>query len=385
MSLYYFVDLEAKRLGLRGLSKEQLPNIRGMIGKIYLLSPVALITVLLVLRLPPQHSVVASLSLALIAAAWALEGKLSYKVSYTISILLIGLIAYLAGMNLRATVYFTGIFFLILSVLLILSREYRMFAMVILDSVEQAVRNSVPVFMAAALAGVVQGSLTLTGLSTILGQRLVEFAHNNIYLLLLLIGMLSILVGMGVPTTANYVITSLIGASAIVMAATSVLALAEKAAVLGAHMFVFYYGILADLTPPVALAAFAGATVARADFWKTAVNATRFGFTKYVLPFVFAVNPAMLVLPVLEGYMGVSDFVWSLITITAVVITASAGFAGYLGGPIMSRAWRVILAVTGIIAVSGNKYAVALALVITLATYIMARRGGVGKTPSNSQ
>jgi len=374
MSLYYFVDLEAKRLGLKGLSKEQLPNVRAMLGKIYLLSPIVLITALLVLRLPPQHSVVASLSLALIAAAWALEGKLSYKIAYTISIIIIGLIAYFAGMNIRATVYFTGMFFLILSVLLILTPEYRKFAHVILDSVEQAVRNSVPVFMAAALAGVVQGSLTLTGLSTMLGQRLVEFAHNNIYILLVLIGMLSILVGMGVPTTANYVITSLIGASAVVIAATSMLGLPEKAAILGAHMFVFYYGILADLTPPVALAAFAGATVARSDFWKTAVNATRFGFTKYVLPFVFAVNPAMLVIPVLEGYMSVTDFLWSLVTITAVVITASAGFAGYFGGPIKNKAWRIALSIIGIIAVTGNKYLVGLAFALSIATYIIAKK-----------
>lgn len=374
LSLYYFVDLEAKRLGLRGLSKEELPNVKALMGKIYLLSPVILITLLLVLRLPPQHSVVASLSLALLSAAWAMEGKLSFKISYTIALIIIGLIAWMAGMNLRAAVYFTGMFFLILSMLFIFTKNYRGFGQVIIDSIEQAVRNSVPVFMAAALAGIVQGSLTLTGLSTRLGETLVNIAHNNIYILLILIGLLSILVGMGVPTTANYVITSLLGAAAIVKAATTMLGLPVKAAVLGAHMFVFYYGILADLTPPVALAAFAGATVARADFWKTAVNATRFGFTKYVLPFVFAVNPAMLVIPVLEGYMTLGDFAWSIVTITAVVVTASAGFAGYFGGHIKSKAWRIILSIIGILAVTGNPYLVATAYALVIATYIYNRR-----------
>ena len=375
-SLYYFVDLEAKRLGLRGLPREELPDPRRLARKLYLLSPVVLITILLVIRLPPQHSVVASLSLALIAAAWAME-KRRFSLAYTLAFIALGAVAFASGMKPRAAIYFTGMAFLVLSLALILVKAYRRFSLVIVESIEQAVRSSVPVFMAAALAGIVQGSLTLTGLSTSLGQRLVDFAQGNIYLLLILIGLLSILVGMGVPTTANYVITSLIGASAIVTAATTTLGLPEKAAVLGAHMFVFYYGILADLTPPVALAAFAGATVARADFWKTAVNATRFGFTKYVLPFVFAVNPAMLVLPVLEGYMTPWDFAWSIITITAVVVAASAGFAGYLGGHIKSRELRIALALVGIVAVTGNPLLVLLAIAASIAVYAYNRYKGL--------
>ena len=374
MSLYYFVDLEAKRLGLRGLSKEELPDVKKLYGKLYLLSPVILITLLLVLKLPPQHSVVASLSLALISAAWALGYDKLFNTAYTLALIIIGAIAYAAGMNLRATVYFTGMFFLLLSLLLVFTKNYRDFGTVIIKSIEQAVRNSVPVFMAAALAGIVQGSLTLTGLSTFLGDKLISIAHNNIYILMILIGLLSILVGMGVPTTANYVITSLIGAAAIATAAKVMLGIPWPAALLAAHMFVFYYGILADLTPPVALAAFAGATVARADFWKTAVNATRFGFTKYVLPFVFVVNPAMLVLPVLEGHMTWLDFAWSLITITAVIVAASAGFAGYMGGRIESKYWRIILAIIGILAVTGDWYLVLAAYIAVIATYLYNKR-----------
>ncbi len=374
MSLYYFVDLEAKRLGLRGLSKEELPDVKKLYGKLYLLSPVILITLLLVLKLPPQHSVVASLSLALISAAWALGYDKLFNTAYTLALIIIGAIAYAAGMNLRAAVYFTGMFFLLLSLLLVFTKNYRDFGTVIIKSIEQAVRNSVPVFMAAALAGIVQGSLTLTGLSTFLGDKLISIAHNNIYILMILIGLLSILVGMGVPTTANYVITSLIGAAAIATAAKVMLGIPWPAALLAAHMFVFYYGILADLTPPVALAAFAGATVARADFWKTAVNATRFGFTKYVLPFVFVVNPAMLVLPVLEGHMTWLDFAWSLITITAVIVAASAGFAGYMGGRIESKYWRIILAIIGILAVTGDWYLVLAAYIAVIATYLYNKR-----------
>ncbi len=375
LSLYYFVDLEAKRLGLRGLSEEELPDPRPLYRKLYLLAPVAVITALLVLRLPPQHSVVASLSIALVVAIWASNKSLNWKIAYTLALIILAAISMAVGMNRLAAIYFTGIAFLLITAALIVWRDHRDVALIIYESIEQAVRNSIPVFMAAALAGIVQGSLTLTGLSTTLGEKLIDIAHGNIYLLLLFAGLLSILVGMGVPTTANYVITSLLSASAIVAAATSILGLPKAAATLGAHMFVFYYGILADLTPPVALAAFAGATVARADFWKTAVNATRFGFTKYVLPFVFAVNPAMLVIPVLEGEMTVQQYIWSIVTIAAVIIAASAGFAGYFGGPIRSRELRILLAVIGILAVTGKPLFVIAAFIASAVTYLLAKTG----------
>ena len=374
-SLYYFVDLEAKRRGLRGLPESELPKKGPLLRKLYLLLPVIVITLLLVMHLPPQHSVVASLSVALVVALWATRAPVSTKVAYTIAFLIALAIPFAVGMKPLAAVYFAGISFLILSSLLVFTRGLKRFGQVIFASVEQAARNTIPVFMAAALAGVVQGALTGTGLSNTLGFKFIELAHNNIYLLLLFAGIISIIVGMGVPTTANYVITSLLSASAIITVATTVLGIPKSAAALGAHMFVFYYGILADLTPPVALAAFAGATVARADFWKTAVNATRFGFAKYVLPFVFAVNPAMLIIPVLEGNATWVQFAWSIITVTAVIIAASAGFAGYLGGPIRSRVTRVLLVLIGIIAITGKAPLVLVAYALSAIVYVLARRG----------
>jgi TRAP transporter 4TM/12TM fusion protein len=384
LSLYFQIDLEAKRRGLRGLPPEQLPARGPLLRKSYLLLPLIAITVLLVLRLPPQHSVVASLSTALVVALWAMDVPLSMKVSYTIALGILLAVAYLVGMKMLAAIYFTGITFLLASALLVFTRTYRHFGLVLFRSIEQAVRNSIPVFMAAALAGVVQGTLTGTGLSTVLGEKLVAISHGQIYLLLAFAGLLSILVGMGVPTTANYVITSLLSAGAIVKAATRILHLAPAAAALGAHMFVFYYGILADLTPPVALAAFAGATVARADFWKTAVNATRFGFAKYILPFVFAVNPALLIIPILESpkYVAMgfdpltwADFAWALATVAAVLVAASAAFAGYLGGPINNRYWRALLVIVGVAAVTGKWPLVLAALVLAGITYPLSKRG----------
>ncbi len=354
-SLYYFVDLEAKRRGLLGLPPEMLPDARKLARKLYLFFPVIMITVLLVMRLEPHYCAIASLGAALVVGIWAMERfSLSTKVSYTLAFIILLIISALVYPRLITALYFSGVLFIMLTALLVFTKKHRDLGMIVFKSIENAVRSSIPVFMAAALAGVVQGVLTGTGLSSTLGFKFISIAHNNIYLLLLLAGILSIIVGMGVPTTANYVITSLLSAGAITMAAVTMLHLVQKTAMLGAHMFVFYYGILADLTPPVALAAFAGATVARADFWKTAVNATRFGFAKYVLPFVFAVNPAMLILPIIEGNMTVFQLFWSIFSVVAVIIAASAGFAGYLGGRIDSAALRLVLVIVGILAIFSN-------------------------------
>ncbi len=374
-SLYYFVDIEAKRRGLKGFREAEVPELRPLLGKLYLFSPIVLLTILLVMRLAPAHAVVASLSVALLAAAWASNASLPSKIAYTLALGVVLGVALASGMTLLGAIYFTGISFIFISIALLATRSFRGLAKALLEAIEDSVRNGVPVFTAAALAGVIQGAITGTGLSGYLGEKLIEVAHGNLYLLLVFAGIISIVVGMGVPTTANYVITSLLSAAAIASAATSLLGVDEMTALLAAHMFVFYYGILADVTPPVALAAFAGATVARADFWRTAVNATKMAFAKYVLPFVFVVQPGLLVLPIIEGRVGVESLVWGLLSTGAVVIAVSAGFAGYLGGHIRVKALRVALVVLGIAAISTNPYAVAAAYIASAAVYLLARPG----------
>lgn len=374
-SLYYFVDIEAKRRGLRGLREAEVPELKPLLGKLYLFSPIVLLTILLVMRLAPAHAVVASLSVALLAAAWASGAPLPSKIAYTLALGLVLGIALTSGMTLLGAIYFTGISFIFVSIALLATKSFRNLARALLEAIEDSVRNGVPVFTAAALAGVIQGAITGTGLSGYLGEKLIEIAHGNLYLLLVFAGLISIVVGMGVPTTANYVITSLLSVAAIASAATSLLGVDELTALLAAHMFVFYYGILADVTPPVALAAFAGATVARADFWRTAVNATRMAFAKYVLPFVFVVQPGLLILPIIEGRVGPESLVWGLLSTGAVVIAASAGFAGYLGGHIKLKPVRAALVILGIAAISTNTYAVAAAYIASAVVYILARMG----------
>jgi len=157
----------------------------------------------------------------------------------------------------------------------------------VIGSIDRTGRASIGVFLAAASAGVIQGVPTYTGLANTLGAKLVELAAENLLILLVFTMLISLVLGMGVLTIANYIITSTIVVPAIVMAAPAMAAaLGIDALYLTAYMFVFYFGILADVTPPLALAVYAGATLARSHFWKTALNATKCALAGYVIPYI---------------------------------------------------------------------------------------------------
>ena len=141
------------------------------------------------------------------------------------------------------------------------------------------------VCLACALAGIIAGVVTLTSLGSTLLDVIVPIAQNNLFLALFLTMICCIVLGMGVPTTANYLIMATITAPILVKMGIPVLA---------AHMFVFYFGIVADITPPVALAAYAGSAIAGSNPLKKGVTATRLAIAAFVIPYIFAFNPKML-------------------------------------------------------------------------------------------
>jgi len=141
------------------------------------------------------------------------------------------------------------------------------------------------VSLACALAGIIAGVVTLTSLGSTLLDVIVPIAQNNLFLALFLTMICCIVLGMGVPTTANYLIMATITAPILTEMGLPLLA---------AHMFVFYFGIVADITPPVALAAYAGSAIAGSNPLKTGVNATRLAITAFIIPYIFAYNPKML-------------------------------------------------------------------------------------------
>jgi len=283
--LYYFgvwsgVHYEAKKLGLRGLKREDLPKLKTiLLERGHLIIPLIAIVYLLITGFTPMK-----------AALWAI------------------ILSILSSMIRKST---------------------RIKPIEIIKGLEAGARGALGVIAATACAGIIIGVVTLTGLGLKLGSVLVDIANGNLVITLFFTMITSILLGMGVPTTANYVITSTIAAPAIVMI------LAQKAGLdpnqvapayilLPAHMFAFYFGIIADVTPPVALAAFAGAGIAKANPMKTGINATKLAIAAFLVPYIFVLNPQMLLFNVTPV-----GLIWMLVTSLIGITAVSAGVSAW--------------------------------------------------------
>src|SRR5690606_7132896 len=234
--IFIAVHYEAKRLGLKGIPRDQLPSVWSVIrerGHLFL--PLVAIIVLLVQGNTPMKAAFYGIVLAVVAA--------------------------------------------------MIHPSTRMSLRDIIAALEQGARAALGVVMATAAAGIIIGVITLTGLGLKLASGLVSLAQGQLFLTLFFTMIASLILGMGSPTTANYVITSTIAAPALLQLGLPVLV---------AHMFVFYFGILADITPPVALAAYAGAGIAGAQPMKTGVTATRIAVAAFLIPYI----PSMLFIDV---------------------------------------------------------------------------------------
>ncbi|MGB9840571.1 TRAP transporter permease [Thermovenabulum sp.] len=270
--LYYFgvwtgVHLEAKRLGLRGLSKEELPKFKEIVlERGHLIIPLVAIVYLLVTGFTPMKAALYAIFLSIISA--------------------------------------------------MLRKNTRISLTDIINGLEQGARSALGVIAATACAGIIIGVVTLTGLGLKLGTSLVDLANGKLFLTLFFTMITSLILGMGVPTTANYVITSTIAAPALLMLNVPVLA---------AHMFAFYFGIIADVTPPVALAAFAGAGIAKANPLKTGLNASKLAIAAFLVPYIFVYNPALLLINVQP-----LEIIWIIITSIIGIVGVSSAVSGYL-------------------------------------------------------
>ena len=358
--VYLFIDLETKRLGLKGMPREKFAPLRYFIRKLYILLPIAVITVALIWGIPPHISAISSLGIA-IWVAWiskdSIKGheglyvatvlvstvlmftgrEVAIPVTILLVLLTLGLLA--LGFTKKFVEFNEKFYITLLFILFIALTKYlgmrkeqillmsgvmgigfslivgyisksedgkRMYSATY-ESMIDAGKTSTSVMLAAASAGLIQGVLTMTGLVTKLGYRLVDLTAGNLWLLLLLTMVFSLILGMGVPTTANYIITSLVAAPAIYNAvlglqpySSPVPGFTTPIALLAAHFFVFYFGILADVTPPVALASYAGSALAGGDFWKTAINAVKYALAGYIGPYIYFTHPEMFLITVQE-------------------------------------------------------------------------------------
>ncbi|WP_114313458.1 TRAP transporter permease [Thermus caldifontis] len=287
-TLFITVHLEALQLGLKGVPRSELPPVGPILrsGFHYLLPLLYLIYALVALRLTPERAALNTIFLMLVLLL-AQEVWRAYRSG--------------AGLGFG------------------LLRGGRL----ILEGLEAGARGMVGIALATASAGVIVGIVTMTGIGFGLTDIVERLSGGNLILVLLLAQLTSLLLGMGLPTTANYIVM----ASLVVPV---VLQLSEKAGYavppVAAHMFVFYFGIMADSTPPVALAAYAASAIAKSDFWKTAVQGFVYELRTALLAYMFFFSPKLLLL----GVESLGEGVWIVLSALLGMTAFSASLVGFL-------------------------------------------------------
>ena len=261
--IFVAVHLEAKKLGLKGIPRNELPKFSKLLSKIYLLLP-------------------------LVVLVW------------------------LVTTGTRTMAYSATIAILVAIVVSIIDRDDPITFGRILEALEAGGKGTITVAVACSMAGVISGCITATGLASKMISAVVSISSSVTVIdptmvALFLTMICCIILGMGVPTTANYCIMASTCAPILITIGVPKIA---------AHFFVFYFGIVADITPPVALAAYAGAAIAKGNPMKTGVNATKLAIGAFIVPYIFCMNPAMLLIDV------------SALSIIQIVITSFLGIFG---------------------------------------------------------
>ncbi len=307
--IFIMVHLEAKKQGLRGLSKEELPNpIKLIKEKWFLALPIAIIVMLLVQGRTPMR-----------AALFAIISAIA--VSF-------------------------------------IRKDTRMSIKDIINGLNEGARSALPVVMACASAGIIVGVVTLTGLGVKFSTGILILSGGNIYLAMLFTMFASIILGMGMPTTANYIVQATIAAPVLVELGIPVIA---------AHLFVFYFGIVADITPPVALAAFAGSGIAGSNPFKTGVEASKIACAAYLVPYIFATNPVLVLVDA------------TIPTVALALSTAFIGMFGIAGGVsgyfvTTSKHWeRILLFIGGLMLVNPGNLTNIVGSLLLVAMYLFQK------------
>ena len=286
-SAFWMVHLEAGKRNLVGLPRDQCPSVlRALAEGWYLILPLAALVYLLFSGFTPLFAgVIGIAATAALILGSRIAGGIDPTALRVAFWVLIGLVA--AGlwrMGLRTEHLAFGIVALLVVPCLVFKGGRETLALLV-QSLADGAKNAVGVGVACALVGVLIGMLTLTGLASSFAGTIVELSGGNLLLALLLTMLACIVLGTGLPTTANYIITAAIAAPALLQMGVPLIV---------SHMFVFYFGIMADLTPPVALAALAASSICRADHMQIGWIATRIAMAGYVVPFMAVYDPALM-------------------------------------------------------------------------------------------
>ncbi|ARI79102.1 TRAP transporter permease [Halobacillus mangrovi] len=271
-ALLYFTGVflgthfEARKQGIRGLTKEELPKTNKLAKRLDLFLPLVIIIGFLLAGYTPTYAALFAIGTAFVISFFRRETRMSLK----------GIVKLL----------------------------------------EEGARTALPVIAACATAGIIAGTVTTTGLGPKIAGGIIDLAQGQFFLVMFFTMIACIILGMGLPTTANYVVTATMAAPAL---------LAFDVPVIAVHMFVFYFGIVADITPPVCLAAYAGAGIAGANPMKAGVTAVKLAIAAFIIPYVFVSQPILL----LQGDANVLNVSIGVVTALLGMASISAAMIGY--------------------------------------------------------
>ncbi|QVQ51007.1 TRAP transporter permease [Spiractinospora alimapuensis] len=265
LGLFFSVHFEARRTGVHGSPKDMLPRFAALLPRFYLVAPLVVILGLLLAGRSPANAALFGILTALVVSLFRRDTRMS------------------------------------------LPELGRL--------MENGARAALPVISACATAGIIAGTVTTTGLGGKLAGGILDLAQGQFFLILLLTALACLVLGMGLPTTANYVVTATVAAPILVEFGVPLIA---------AHMFVFYFGIVADITPPVCLAAYAASGLARSNPMKTGVTAFKLAIAAFIVPFMFVIEPELLLIDVT-----LAGFVPALATAVIGIGAIAAGLIGF--------------------------------------------------------
>ena len=310
LGVWLGVHFEAKRNHLKGIPREKLPKISEILKERgHLAIPLIVIVYLLVTGYTPMRAALVAIFLSIICSS--------------------------------------------------LRKSTRMKPIEIVNGLEKGAKGALGVLVACASAGIIIGVVTKTGMGLKLASSLIELSGGALLPSLFFTMITAIVLGMGVPTTANYVITSTVAAPALLQIGVPILS---------AHMFVFYFGIIADVTPPVALAAFAGAGISGGNALRTGVNASKLAIAAFIIPYIFVMSPELLLQ---SGNISVT--LSALITAVVGMVALSASLIGYFID-YTTKFERIILLIGGLLMIKPGSVTDLIGIILIVIVLILQKR-----------
>ncbi|WP_330948834.1 TRAP transporter permease [Virgibacillus sp. MG-45] len=319
--IFIGTHFEAKKRGIVGLPKEALPNFKKlMLRNGYMLLPLIVIVGTIMIGFTPQRAAIIGI----------------------VSAYLISLIRKESRLSLKQTIYV----------------------------LEEGARVALPVIAAVATAGIIAGVVSITGLGAKFATGIIALSGGILPFALMLTMVACIILGMGLPTTANYVVTATVAAPALI----NTFGL-EPIAV---HMFVFYFGIVADITPPVCLAAYAGAGIAKANPFRTGLNAVKLAIAAFIIPYIFIYDPILLLVDVT-----IPHFVLAVVTAFLGMLAVSSAMIGFFVSN--SRIWeRVLLMLGGLLMIHPEVYSNVAGFLLMAIVWLLQRNRKNGEVSQSA-